>query len=230
MFSIGFLFFVSSSPFSSYIDTRFYVSFHFLFIYFLNSNSLRNAWILSRWRKNAWDDWWRWMAPVCYFFLFRLHHKVFFFFFAKFCIIFFFLLRLSSTGDVGQWSSEGYLKITDRLKEFLKTAGGKMVAPSIIEARFKAFPIISAVHLVFFSFFCSHFWIALSYYARTLSSSSSLILAMRRTYYGVDRRKFLFYCLCLWMSCTIRITTLVRPLLLETRRSISLASWRWTSP
>ena len=37
------------------------------------------------------------------------------------------------TGDVGQIDADGYIKITDRKKDFIKNAGGDMVAPARIE-------------------------------------------------------------------------------------------------
>ena len=46
------------------------------------------------------------------------------------------------TGDVGVLDDEGYLRIVDRKKELIITAGGKNVAPSNLEAALKAHPLI----------------------------------------------------------------------------------------
>ena len=40
------------------------------------------------------------------------------------------------TGDVGQWTEDGFIKIVDRKKDILVTAGGKNVPPVNIELRF----------------------------------------------------------------------------------------------
>jgi long-chain acyl-CoA synthetase len=46
------------------------------------------------------------------------------------------------TGDVGEWVDGTYVKITDRMKDIIITAGGKNVAPSEIENSLKASPYI----------------------------------------------------------------------------------------
>jgi len=52
------------------------------------------------------------------------------------------------TGDIGRLDEDGYLIITDRKKELLKTAGGKFIAPAPIENSLKTSPFISNAMVV----------------------------------------------------------------------------------
>jgi long-chain acyl-CoA synthetase len=52
------------------------------------------------------------------------------------------------TGDLGNWTSSGLLKIVGRKREIMKTSGGKMVAPVPIEEKIKESNFISQVCLV----------------------------------------------------------------------------------
>lgn len=52
------------------------------------------------------------------------------------------------TGDIGRLDEDGYLYITDRKKELLKTAAGKFVAPAPIENSLKSSPYIANAMVV----------------------------------------------------------------------------------
>ena len=52
------------------------------------------------------------------------------------------------TGDIGEWVENRYLKITDRKKEIFKTAGGKYIAPQIIENKFKESKFIEQIMVI----------------------------------------------------------------------------------
>jgi long-chain acyl-CoA synthetase len=52
------------------------------------------------------------------------------------------------TGDIGRFDADGFLFITDRKKELLKTSGGKMVAPQPIENKLKNSHLVAQAALV----------------------------------------------------------------------------------
>jgi long-chain acyl-CoA synthetase len=52
------------------------------------------------------------------------------------------------TGDIGTISPDGFLSITDRKKDLIKTSGGKFIAPTEVEARLKALSPLVAHALV----------------------------------------------------------------------------------
>ncbi|HEV8436681.1 MAG TPA: AMP-binding protein [Methylomirabilota bacterium] len=47
------------------------------------------------------------------------------------------------TGDVGEWATDGTLRLIDRKKDFLITAGGKNISPAHVENRLRASAYIS---------------------------------------------------------------------------------------
>ncbi|MEU0932066.1 MULTISPECIES: AMP-dependent synthetase/ligase [unclassified Embleya] len=52
------------------------------------------------------------------------------------------------TGDIGVLDDDGFLTVTGRKKEILVTAGGKNIAPAVIEDRIRAHPLISECMVV----------------------------------------------------------------------------------
>jgi long-chain acyl-CoA synthetase len=52
------------------------------------------------------------------------------------------------SGDIGELDNEGFLKITGRKKELIVTAGGKNVAPAVLEDRLRAHPLVSQCMVV----------------------------------------------------------------------------------
>jgi long-chain acyl-CoA synthetase len=53
-----------------------------------------------------------------------------------------------STGDIARLDADGFLYITDRKKELLKTSGGKLVAPQPIENKLKNNVLVAYAALV----------------------------------------------------------------------------------
>jgi long-chain acyl-CoA synthetase len=52
------------------------------------------------------------------------------------------------TGDLGELDDDGFLRITGRKKELLVTAGGKNVAPAVLEDRLRSHPLVSQCMVV----------------------------------------------------------------------------------
>ena len=52
------------------------------------------------------------------------------------------------TGDIGELDDDGYLKIVDRKKELIITAGGKNISPANLEAKLKAHPLVGTACVI----------------------------------------------------------------------------------
>jgi long-chain acyl-CoA synthetase len=52
------------------------------------------------------------------------------------------------TGDIGELDDESFLRVTGRKKELIVTAGGKNVAPAVLEDRIRAHPLVSQAMVV----------------------------------------------------------------------------------
>jgi long-chain acyl-CoA synthetase len=52
------------------------------------------------------------------------------------------------TGDIGEFDSEGFLSITDRKKDLIKTSGGKFIAPQPIENALKANVLVAQAAVI----------------------------------------------------------------------------------
>jgi len=52
------------------------------------------------------------------------------------------------TGDIGNIDADGYLSVTDRKKELIKTSGGKFIAPQPIENSLKLSPLVGTAVVV----------------------------------------------------------------------------------
>ena len=52
------------------------------------------------------------------------------------------------TGDLGELDDDGYLRVTGRKKDIIVTAGGKNVAPAVLEDRLRAHPLVSQCMVV----------------------------------------------------------------------------------
>jgi long-subunit acyl-CoA synthetase (AMP-forming) len=52
------------------------------------------------------------------------------------------------SGDIGELSADGFLRITDRKKELLITSGGKNIGPQILEGKLRQIPVVSQAVVV----------------------------------------------------------------------------------
>jgi len=76
------------------------------------------------------------------------------------------------TGDIGNMDADGYLSVTDRKKDLIKTSGGKFIAPQPIENALKLNPYVGVAAILgdrrkFPAVMISPNFVALEEWART---------------------------------------------------------------
>ncbi|MFA7401689.1 MAG: long-chain fatty acid--CoA ligase, partial [Bacteroidales bacterium] len=52
------------------------------------------------------------------------------------------------TGDIGEFTKDGFLRITDRKKDIFKLSAGKYIAPQLLENKFKESPFIENIMII----------------------------------------------------------------------------------
>ncbi len=52
------------------------------------------------------------------------------------------------SGDVGEIDAAGFLRVTDRMKELIITAGGENIPPQVLESKMKGIPVVNQVVVV----------------------------------------------------------------------------------
>lgn len=97
------------------------------------------------------------------------------------------------TGDIGELDSEGFLSITDRKKDLIKTSGGKFIAPQPIENALKANVLVAQAAIIgdkrkYASVIISPHFPLLEDWAR----ANGVIFASRQELVGADKVRNLY--------------------------------------